>query len=103
MLGGPDIAIEVVARESRTRDYVEKRRIYEEAGVREYWIVDPLQARVEILRLGAGGYELVPLQRNRIFVSGVIPGFWIDADWLLAEPIPTAHFCLHQILSGDPH
>ena len=102
MLGGPDIAVEIVARESRSRDYVEKRRIYEEAGVREYWIIDPLQARAEFLRLGPGGYGLVPLQRNRIFVSDVISGFWIDTDWLLARPIPTAHDCLRQILSGEP-
>src|SRR5829696_954742 len=31
MDGGPDIAVEIVSRDSRTRDYVEKRQLYESA------------------------------------------------------------------------
>src|SRR5205809_39351 len=38
--GPPDLAVEIVSPDSVQRDYLQKRAIYEEAGVREYWIID---------------------------------------------------------------
>jgi len=98
MRGAPDIAVEVVSRESRHRDYDDKRRLYEEAGVGEYWIIDPIQKRVEFLVLEEGRYQLAPLEENRLFRSRALPGFWIDVDWLLADPLPPATRCLEAIL-----
>ena len=98
MRGGPDVAVEVVSRESRHRDYDLKRRLYEEAGVSEYWIIDPIQQRVEFLVLEEGRYQLAPLEENRLFRSGALPGFWINVDWLLADPLPPASRCLEEIL-----
>jgi Uma2 family endonuclease len=99
MLGGPDIAVEIVSRDSRRRDYGDKRDLYQEAGVSEYWIIDPLKSHVEFLGLKHGCYEVMPLERKRIFHSTVIPGFWLDVNWLLAKPIPRAYRCLEQILA----
>jgi Uma2 family endonuclease len=99
MEGGPDIAVGIVSRESKSRDYGEKRELYESAGVSEYWIVDPIQRRVEFPRLTRGRYEPVPLEDNRIFRSEVIPGFWLDIEWLLAKDVPGAYRCLHKILA----
>ena len=98
MRGAPDIAVEIVSRESRHRDYDLKRRLYEEAGVSEYWIVDPIQQRVEFLLLEEGRYQLAPLEENRLFRSRALPGFRIDVDWLLADPLPPASGCLGEIL-----
>lgn len=39
--GAPDFCIEIVSPSSRKRDYEKKRMKYQNAGVREYWIVDP--------------------------------------------------------------
>jgi Uma2 family endonuclease len=39
--GAPDLAIEVLSPSSRTHDRLRKFNKYLEAGVREYWIVDP--------------------------------------------------------------
>jgi Uma2 family endonuclease len=99
MVGGPDIAVEIVSRDSRQRDYGEKKQLYAEAGVAEYWIVDPLQKRVEFHRLSTGGYELVPLEHNRIFRSAVLSGFWLDVEWLLADSLPNAYEKLQEILA----
>lgn len=99
MRGGPDIAVEVVSRESRHRDYDDKRRLYEEAGIPEYWIIDPIQKRVEFLVLESGRYQLAPLEANRFFRSRALPGFRIDVDWLLADPLPSATRCLQTILN----
>lgn len=100
MVGGPDIAVEVVAHESRHRDYGEKRQLYEEADVAEYWIIDPIQDRVEFLRLRDGKYPIVPLEKNNIFRSQALPGFWLNVNWLLAYPLPNSHHCLQEILAS---
>ena len=44
--GAPDLCIEIVSPSSRKRDYEKKRMKYQNAGVREYWIVDPKTASV---------------------------------------------------------
>ena len=98
MVGGPDLAVEIVSRDSRQRDYGEKKQLYAEAGVTEYWIIDPLQQRCEFHRLHAGHYELVPLEHNRLFRSAVLEGFWLDVEWLLVEPLPNAYEILQDIL-----
>lgn len=41
--GAPDWIIEVVSPSSRRADYYTKLSLYQAAGVREYWIVDPIK------------------------------------------------------------
>ncbi len=97
MRGGPDIAVEIVSRDSRNRDYGEKRQLYQDAGVPEYWIIDPIQERVEFLVLHEGRYQLAPLEENRMFRSRALGGLWIDVGWLLADPLPPVSRCLAEM------
>lgn len=46
--GAPDLVIEVVSPSNRKHDYVRKLALYHEAGVREYWIVDPKHEQVTV-------------------------------------------------------
>jgi Uma2 family endonuclease len=101
MMGGPDIAVEVVSRDSRHRDYFDKKQLYQEAGVTEYWLIDPLQRRAEFYRLLEGRYTLVPLEHNRIFRSLVLEGFWLDVEWLFSVPLPSAYEKLQEVLGSD--
>lgn len=48
--GAPDFIIEVVSPSSRKMDYVTKHFLYSNAGVREYWIVDPAKERTTVYR-----------------------------------------------------
>ena len=48
--GAPDFIIEIVLPGSRRMDYTIKNALYSEAGVREYWIVDPAKERTTIYR-----------------------------------------------------
>lgn len=46
--GAPDFIIEIVSPSSRKMDYITKNTKYSEAGVREYWIVDPEKERTTV-------------------------------------------------------
>ncbi len=48
--GAPDFIIEIVSPSSRKMDYTTKNALYSNAGVREYWIVDPAKERTTIYR-----------------------------------------------------
>lgn len=39
--GAPDLIIEILSPSSRKMDYITKNALYSDAGVKEYWIVDP--------------------------------------------------------------
>lgn len=46
--GAPDLIFEIVSPASRKMDYSLKNMIYSQAGVREYWIVDPAKERTTV-------------------------------------------------------
>ena len=48
--GAPDFIIEIVSPSSRKMDYSTKMTLFSNAGVREYWIVDPAKERTTIYR-----------------------------------------------------
>ncbi|MFN3649211.1 MAG: Uma2 family endonuclease [Armatimonadota bacterium] len=100
--GAPDVAIEIVSRDSRARDYEDKYRLYEEAGVREYWLIDPIENRAHFLRLAESGFRPVELREGRLFESEALPGFWLDTGWLTSEERPDEYECLQRILAGGP-
>ncbi len=52
--GAPDWAIEIVSPSSKTMDYIRKCALYEAAGVREYWIVDPKEKSVLVYNFEHG-------------------------------------------------
>ncbi len=48
--GAPDFIIEIVSPSSRKMDYSTKNALYSNAGVREYWIVDPAKQTTLVYR-----------------------------------------------------
>ena len=56
--GAPDIAIEIVSPNGSARDLVVKRRLYERAGVVEYWVFDPEGRTLHRHHLQNGAYVL---------------------------------------------
>jgi Uma2 family endonuclease len=56
MHGAPDIVVEILSPSTARYDQVEKKRLYENGGVPEYWIVDPKLQTLTIFRLTDGGY-----------------------------------------------
>ncbi len=81
-----DLVVEVVSEgaESRERDLVEKRREYAEAQVSEYWIVDPQEEIVTVLKLVGGSYEVHGAwRRGGRANSALLSGLEIDVAAML--------------------
>jgi Uma2 family endonuclease len=80
-----DLVMEVVSDDDRRRDVVTKRREYAEAGIPEYWIVDPEQAVVTVLRLDGTTYVVHgEFRPDTLATSYLLPGFSLDVSAALA-------------------
>lgn len=56
---GADLVIEVVSPDDPKRDTETKYREYAQAGIREYWLVNPLTETIQVFTLpGADSYQL---------------------------------------------
>lgn len=90
MIGAADICIEVVSEESVERDYKVKLTEYEKAGVREYWLFDPLRQTTRFLRLNDQKvYEEVQLDENGNYQTPLLPGLILHVPTLWQDPLPT--------------
>ncbi len=82
----PQLVVEVVSpgRVGRDRDYARKRDQYAARGIPEYWIVDPQQQIVAVLRLESGLYiEVGTFQGDRVLVSPTFPQLSLTAQQIL--------------------
>lgn len=76
MEGVPDLVAEILSPSTRRYDRKTKFDVYVEAGVREYWLADPLARTVEVFVLRDGAYVLFgKFSRGEHLRSEVIPGF----------------------------
>jgi len=57
-LGAPDFIVEIISPTTAERDMVDKYKLYEAEGVREYWIVFPTEQFINAYFLVNGKYEL---------------------------------------------
>jgi Uma2 family endonuclease len=87
-LDGPaDLVVEVVSPESTTRDRGDKFFEYEQAGIPEYWLIDPTRQSAEFYRLDERGrYQTVQSGETGVFHSEVIQDFWLQLEWLWQPP-----------------
>jgi len=78
--GVPDIVVEVLSGDRR-RDLVRKRQLYAEAGVREFWIVDPRNDTATLLELSDGEYaERSALTVSDTLSTPLLPGLSIPLN-----------------------
>ncbi|MBQ9360156.1 MAG: Uma2 family endonuclease [Lachnospiraceae bacterium] len=52
--GAPDWIIEIISPSNPGHDYIRKLNLYLDAGVREYWIINPLERLVSVYEFGKG-------------------------------------------------
>ncbi|MGA7934641.1 MAG: Uma2 family endonuclease [Kovacikia sp.] len=80
----PLLIVEVVSPDSIKRDYRYKRSEYAALEVPEYWIVDPLEAKVTILLWEEGLYEETVFVGNQPIASPTLPDLTLTVEQILA-------------------
>jgi Uma2 family endonuclease len=78
--GVPELVIEIGSPGTRKRDETIKRRLYERAGVSEYWIVDPEIDAVRVYRREGDGFGRVVdffADAGDVLTTSLLPGLEI--------------------------
>ena len=87
--GAPDLVVEVLSPTTAGHDQVLKRRVYERAGVREFWLIHPTDRVVTIYRLLDGTYGKPDIQElSSTTPVGVLDGVQIAWDALVTRLPP---------------
>ena len=85
--GAPDLVVEILSDSSRRTDELIKRKLYERAGVREYWVVDPVLDAVKVYRRDQGSFGR-PAELTReagdVLTTPLLPGLALPLVSLFA-------------------
>lgn len=98
--GAADLVVEVISSSSVYRDRSDKFDEYEAAGVREYWLVDARPGRENAsfwVLDEMGKYRAGIVDEDDIYRSTVIPGFWLNLEWLRTEEQPSPVLAFAEI------
>ena len=79
--GPPDVVVEILSPSTAYYDLRVKKKVYERAGVREYWIVDPMERSLEIYTNSEEGFKLT----SRVVEKGKVFSKVLDIDLDLEE------------------
>ena len=83
--GVPDVVIEILSSD-RNRDLLMKRGLYADAGIPEYWIVDPANGSIAVLELSGRAYSERTLGRGDTLTTPTILGFELPLEHLFGDP-----------------
>ena len=76
--GAPDFIIEIVSPGNPSDDYIRKLYHYQNAGVREYWIVDPRTEKVIVYHLEQPDFQMASYTFQDKIQANIWEDFWID-------------------------
>ena len=80
--GAPDWIIEITSPSNPAHDHVLKLHLYMDAGVREYWIVDPTQKMVYVYHLVMEEFKMTAHTFQDKIKAGIYDDLWIDFSGL---------------------
>lgn len=76
--GAPDWIIEIVSPSNPGHDYILKLNLYADAGVREYWIVDPRTEKVVVYYLEQSDFRMDTYTFRDKVKAGIYDDLWIN-------------------------
>ena len=99
IVGAPDLVIEILSASTASYDRGTKFRIYEQAGVKELWLIDPYgPAGTEFYQHEKRTFKPVMSDENGILHSVVLPNFKLNTHWLWpAEKFITIRAALKEM------
>jgi Uma2 family endonuclease len=83
--GVPDLIIEILSPSTSKKDFNDKYTVYEEAGVKEYWIVMPESKLIEVFHLVKAQYQRI---HTYVDTDSITPITLPDLDVNLSEIFP---------------
>ena len=84
--GAPDLVVEILSDSTRRTDRLTKFNLYQQAGVPEYWIVDPSSRVVSVYTLEDGTYHAAATYATDASVPvGVLEDCSIDLTMVFPE------------------
>jgi len=85
-IGAPDWSIEILSPGNNKKEVDNKFRLYEENGVREYWVVYPSEQHVLVFDLQEDKYQLRKIYSDEDMAPvGIFPGFEINLQDVFIE------------------
>jgi Uma2 family endonuclease len=85
-LGAPDIVVEILSPSNNEKELNNKYEIYEQSGVKEYWVVFPNEQTIIIYTLINGRFVgSRPLTAGQALTSSVLEGFSLDLTELFGR------------------
>ena len=77
--GAPDLVVEIISPSSTGRDWVVKRDLYARHGVKEYWLIDPINRTLWVMLLKDGYLELAgEYKEGDTVTASTIRGFMVN-------------------------
>ncbi len=80
--GAPDWIIEIISPSTSSHDYVRKLNLYLDAGVREYWIVDPTQKHIVVYYLEKTQFKMTTYTFQDKIKVNIYDDLWISLQEL---------------------
>ena len=77
-VGAPDWIIEIASPGDPAHDYVVKLGLYRDAGVREYWIVNPMDENVIVYRMDGMDFKLESYTLKDTVSTKILDGLSVD-------------------------
>ncbi|MNS51052.1 hypothetical protein D3C72_837160 [compost metagenome] len=85
-IGAPDIVIEILSPGNNDKELRNKYEVYEESGVKEYWIISPQNKTFFRYTLVDGNYQASKLMiTGDVIETPILPGFQLDLTELFDE------------------
>ena len=78
--GAPDLVVEILSPSTADRDRGLNLELYTRFGVREYWIVDPVESTIRVISLESAGGPSATTFSSGTVSSPLIPGLSIALD-----------------------
>lgn len=83
--GAPDLIVEILSPTTAYFDLRKKFKVYEKSGVKEYWVVDPEEASIQVFVLREGRLVLAQeAERTGEVFSYVLSGFTVRLEEVFA-------------------